>query len=106
MVYKKIVDHAIEHKYALVFAGGVAAAIIGKKVLESKVVKDATTNCVAGALAVKQEAEDKLAEIKADAEEQVCEEEDEEKNEIEIEEEEKEEKPKKSSKKTSKKSRK
>ena len=105
MVYKKIVDHAIEHKYALVFAGGVAAAIIGKKVLESKVVKDATTNCVAGALAVKQEAEDKLAEIKADAEEQVCEEEDE-KIEIEIEEEEKEEKPKKSSKKTSKKSRK
>ncbi len=105
MVYKKIVDHAIEHKYALVFAGGVAAAIIGKKVLESKAVKDATTNCVAGALAVKQEAEDKLAEIKADAEEQVCEEEDEEKIEIEIEEE-KEEKPKKSSKKTSKKSRK
>ena len=97
MVYKKIVDHAIEHKYALVFAGGVAAAIIGKKVLESKAVKDATTNCVAGALAVKQEAEDKLAEIKADAEEQVCEE-DEEKVEIEIEDEE--EKPKKSSKKS------
>lgn len=78
MVYKKIVDHAIEHKYALVFAGGVAAAIIGKKILESEAVKEATTNCVAGALAVKQDAEDRLAEIQADAEEQLCEEESEE----------------------------
>ncbi len=101
MVYKKIVDHAIEHRYALVFAGGVAAAIIGKKVLESKAVKEATTNCVAGALAVKQEAEDRLDEIKADAEAKVCEDE-EEKLEIEIEEEEEEEKPKKSSKKSKK----
>ena len=42
MVYKKIMDHAIEHRYALVFAGGVASAIIGKKVLESKAVKEAT----------------------------------------------------------------
>lgn len=104
MVYKKIVDHAIEHKYALVFAGGVAAALIGKKVLESKAVKEATTNCVAGALAVKQEAEDRLEEIKADAEAQICEDE-EETVEIEVEEEE-EEKPKKTSKKSSKKSRK
>ncbi len=75
MVYKKIVDCATEHKYALVFAGGVAAAIIGKKILESKAVKEATTNCVAGALAVKENAEEKLAEIKADAEEKaVCDE--------------------------------
>lgn len=91
MVYKKIVDHAIEHRYALVFAGGVAAAIIGKKVLESQAVKEATTNCVAGALAVKQDAEERLAEIKEDAEAKVCEEEIddeiEEKVEIEIEEE-------------------
>lgn len=75
MVYKKIVDHAVEHKLALAFVGGVAAAIIGKKVLESQAVKDATTNCVAGALAVKGEAEERLAEIKADAEEKVAEEE-------------------------------
>lgn len=75
MVYKKIMDHAIEHRYALVFAGGVAAAVIGKKVLESKAVKEATTNCVAEALAVKADAEEKLAEIKADAEEKVADEE-------------------------------
>lgn len=101
MVYKKIVDHAIEHKYALVFAGGVAAAVIGKKVLESKAVKEATTNCVAGALAVKADAEERLEQIKADAEEKVCEEEDDEKVEIEVEDAE-EEKPKKTSKKSKK----
>ncbi len=71
-MYKKIVDQAIEHKEVLIFAGGIAAAIIGKKVLESKAVKEATTNCVANALAVKENAEEKLAEIKADAEEQVA----------------------------------
>ena len=74
MVYNKIVDHAVEHKLALAFAGGIAAAIIGKKILESKAVKEATTNCVAGALSVKQDAEERIAEIKADAEEQDCEE--------------------------------
>jgi len=71
-MYKKIVDHAIEHKAALIFAGGVAAALIGKKVLESQAVKEATTNCVANVLAVKGEAEEKLAEIKADAEEKAA----------------------------------
>ena len=75
MSYKKIVDHAVEHKVALAFVGGVAAAIIGKKVLESKVVKEATTNCVAGALAVKQDAEDRIEEIKVNAEKKVFEDE-------------------------------
>lgn len=74
-MYKKIVDHAIEHKLALAFAGGVAAAIIGKKVMESQAVKEATTNCVANVLAVKGDAEEKLAEIKAGAEEKAVKEE-------------------------------
>lgn len=71
MSYEKIIDHAVEHKLAIAFAGGIAAAIIGKKVLKSPAVKNATTDCVANALAIKQDAEERLAEIKADAEEKM-----------------------------------
>lgn len=71
MVFNKVLDHAIEHRHALLFAGGIATAIIGKKILESQAVKDATTNCVAGALSIKQDAEAKVEEIKADVEAKV-----------------------------------
>ena len=98
-MYEEIKDKAFEHKHALIFVGGIAAAVVGKKILESKTVKEATTNAVAGVMAVKQDAEDRLDEIKADAEAQL---EDEDKVEIEIEaedvEEEEEEKPKASKK--------
>ena len=100
MIDKKYIDPIMKHKHALIFAGGIATALIGKKILESKTVKEATTNAVAGVMAVKQDAEDRLDEIKADAEAQI---EDEDKVEIEIEaeeveEEEEEEKPKASKK--------
>ena len=100
MTYRRILDQAVQHKEILIFAAGVATAVVGKKILESKTVKEATTNAVAGVMAVKQDAEDRLDEIKADAEAQI---EDEDKVEIEIEaedveEEEEEEKPKASKK--------
>lgn len=99
MTYRRILNQAVEHKELLIFAAGVATAVVGKKILESQAVKEATTNAVAGVMAVKQDAEDKLDEIKADAEAQF---EDEDKVEIEIEaeevEEEEEEKPKASKK--------
>lgn len=102
MVHRKIIGQAVQHKGLLIFAAGVATAVVGKKILESKAVKEATTNAVAGVMAVKQDAEDRLEEIKADAEAQL---EDEDKVEIEVEaeeveevEEEEEEKPKASKK--------
>ena len=42
MVHRKIVNYATEHKSALIFAAGIATAVVGKKILESKVVKEAT----------------------------------------------------------------
>ena len=96
MVKREIFDFANQHKSALIFAAGFATAVVGKKILESKVVKDTATDCVAGVMALKQDAEDRVSEIKEDAEE-----EDDEKKLIEVEDEE-EEKPKKSSKKSKK----
>lgn len=108
MVYKDIIKQASQHKELLIFAAGVATAVVGKKILESQVVKDATTDAVAGVMTIKQDAEDRINEIKEDAEAQIETSDVEEKKveiEIEEEEEEVEEKPKKTSKK-SKKSRK
>lgn len=106
MVHRKIVNYATEHKSALIFAAGIATAVVGKKILESKVVKEATTNAVAGVMSVKKDAEDRVEEIRQDAEALACEEEcEEEKVEIEVEEEIEEKEEKKTSKK-SKKSRK
>lgn len=69
MVYRKIIDHAIEHKHALLFAGGIATAIVGKKVLESQAFKDTATKAMAGVMSVKQDAEKAVEEMKKDAEE-------------------------------------
>lgn len=68
MVHRKIIPYAKEHKTALIFAAGVATAIIGKKIIESQAVKDATTKAVAGVMSAKQDAENAVAEMKADAE--------------------------------------
>ena len=75
MPHRKVLNQAKEHKEILIFAAGIATALIGKKILESKAVKDATTDCVAGVLTVKKDAEDRMEEIKADAEQKVAEEE-------------------------------
>lgn len=69
MVYKKIMDCAIEHKHALIFVGGIATAIIGKKVLESQTFKETTTKAMANVMSAKQDAEKAVEEMKKDAEE-------------------------------------
>ena len=35
---EEYIDKVMEHKHALIFVGGIAAAIAGKKILESKAV--------------------------------------------------------------------
>lgn len=68
--YKNFVT---EHKTALIFAGGIATAIIGKKIIESQAFKDTTSKAMASVMSAKQNAENAMAEIKADAEEQITE---------------------------------
>lgn len=100
MVKKEILDFSNQHKGALIFAAGFATAIVGKKILESKVVKDTTADYVASVMAFKKDAEDRAAEIKENAESQLEEdqEDEDEKKVIEIKEA-KEVKPRRSSKK-------
>lgn len=102
MVLKENYDRVLRHKHALLFVGGIAAAVVGKKIIESEIVKEATTNAVASVMAVKKDAEDLAEEIRQDAEaiafEEEIEEAEEEKVEIEVEE--VEEKPKKTTKKS------
>ena len=73
MVHRKVLDYANQHKTALIFAGGIATAIIGKKILETGIVKDATTKAMAGVISAKQDAENAVADMKADAEDIVVE---------------------------------
>jgi len=73
MVLKKAVSLAIGHKVVLLFAGGVATAVIGKKVLESDVVKDTATKAMAEVMSMKEDAEKMMEEMKSDAQEIVVE---------------------------------
>ena len=51
---EEYIDKVMEHKHALIFVGGIAAAIAGKKILESKAVKE---GCTKG-MAAKKDAEE------------------------------------------------
>lgn len=44
---EEYIDKLMEHKHALIFVGGIAAAIAGKKILESKAVKEGCTKGMA-----------------------------------------------------------
>ena len=50
---EEYIDKLMEHKHALIFVGGIAAAIAGKKILESKAVKEGCTKGMAAVLAAK-----------------------------------------------------
>lgn len=52
------IDKIIEHKNALIFVGGIATAIVGKKILESKAVKEGCTKGMAAVLSAKKDAEE------------------------------------------------
>lgn len=64
----EIFDKCYEHKHALIFAAGIATAIIGKKVLESQTVKDAATKGMASVMSVRKDAEECFQDMKENAE--------------------------------------
>ncbi|WP_295725733.1 DUF6110 family protein [uncultured Methanobrevibacter sp.] len=65
------IESVLRHKHALIFAGGIATAIIGKKILESEIVKDACTKGMASVLSAKKDAEECFQDIRDDAEDMV-----------------------------------
>ena len=68
MIEKEYVDRVMKHKHTLIFVGGIATAIVGKKILESKTVKDACTQGMATVMAAKKDAEECFQDMKDNAE--------------------------------------
>ena len=68
MVHPLYVAKVLKHKQALLFAGGVAVAVVGKKILESETIKDAATDTLATVMSLKRDAEERMEEIKQEAE--------------------------------------
>ena len=62
------IESVLRHKHALIFAGGIATAIIGKKILESEIVKDACTKGMASVLSAKKDAEECFQDMRENAE--------------------------------------
>jgi len=85
MKREDIINTCVEHKHALIFAAGIATAIVGKKILESKVVKDAATQGMATVMSAKKDAEECFQDMKDNAEDMVVDAHDEDKKEIYIE---------------------
>ena len=67
-MYEEIKDKTFEHKHALIFVGGIAAAMVGKKILESKTTKDYAAKGMAKVLTCKSELEESIQDIKDNAE--------------------------------------
>lgn len=67
-MYNEWKDRIFEHKHALIFVGGVAAAVVGKKILESKTTKDYAAKGMASVLNCKSELEESIQDIKDNAE--------------------------------------
>ena len=85
MANREFFDKCMEHKHALIFAAGIATAIVGKKVIESKTVKDAATKGMANVMSVKRDAEETYQDMKENAEEIVLDAHEEDKKEIYVE---------------------
>ena len=68
MIDKKYIDPIMKHTHALIFAGGIATALIGKKILESDVVKDSCTKGMAAVLSAKKDAEECFQDMRDNAE--------------------------------------
>ena len=69
MIRNEIFEKCAEHKHALIFAAGIATAIVGKKIIESKTVKDAATQGMASVMSVRKDAEECFQDMKENAEE-------------------------------------
>lgn len=81
----EIINKCYEHKTALIFAAGIATAIIGKKALESKTVKNAATKGMATVMSAKRDAEECFQDMKENAEDIVVDAHEEDKKEIYVE---------------------
>ncbi|MBE6500095.1 MAG: hypothetical protein E7Z80_06100 [Methanobrevibacter thaueri] len=68
MDHKEIIGKCMEHKHALIFAAGIATAIVGKKVIESKTFKDTATKGMATVMSAKKDAEEAFQDMKENAE--------------------------------------
>jgi hypothetical protein len=68
MRHDEIFDKCYEHKHLLLFAAGVATAVIGKKALESQTVKNAATKGMASIMSVKKDAEECFQDMRENAE--------------------------------------
>ena len=68
MVHRKILPFVNEHKHAILFAGGIATAIIGAKILKSKTTKDLATKGMAGVISAKKDAEETFQDMRENAE--------------------------------------
>lgn len=64
-------EKIFEHKHALLFVGGVATALVGKKILESDCTKDFCAKGMAQVMSVKKEAEETFQNMKDNAED-IC----------------------------------
>ena len=85
MKREDIINTCVEHKHSLIFAAGIATALIGKKVLESKAVKDATTQGMAAVMSAKKDAEECFQDMRENAEDIVVDAHEEDKKEIYVE---------------------
>ena len=88
MRHDEFFDRCYEHKHALVFAAGIATAVLGKKILESKTVKDAATRRMASIISAKKDAEECFQDMRENAEDIVVDAHQEDKKEIYVEDEE------------------
>ena len=68
MLRDDIINKCTEHKHALIFAAGIATAIVGKKILESDAVKDAATKGMASVMYARKDAEECFQDMRENAE--------------------------------------
>ena len=88
MRHEEFLNKCYEHKHALLFAAGIATAVVGKKILESKAVKEAATQGMATVMSVRKDAEECFQDMRENAEDIVIDAHAEEKKEIYVEEDE------------------
>jgi len=63
-----IINTCVEHKHALIFAAGVATALIGAKIVKSQAFKDTTTKGMAAVTSAKKDAEECFQDMRENAE--------------------------------------
>jgi len=68
MKREDIINTCVEHKHALIFAAGVATALVGAKIVKSQAFKDTTAKGMAAVMSAKRDAEECFQDMKESAE--------------------------------------